>query len=102
MESGGRCGKNFKKYAPEFRLGYLTGEVNDELLRELRAIGVDELCPKASLITPERVVAWHRAGFNVRAWGVDSVETMKNVYDSGANGMTVNFPDKLAKYIKGE
>ena len=94
--------KNFKKYAPEFRLGYLTGEVNDELLRELRDVGVNELCPKASLITPESVVAWHRAGFNVRAWGVDSVETMKKVYDSGANGMTVNFPDKLTKYIKGE
>jgi len=92
--------RKFKEYAPEFRVGYLTKEIDGELLSELRALGVDELCPKASEITPERVRAWHRAGFNVRAWGVDSEETMRRVYDSGANGMTVNFPDKLTEYIK--
>ncbi|MBQ8388378.1 MAG: MBL fold metallo-hydrolase [Clostridia bacterium] len=92
--------RKFKEYAPEFRVGYLTKEIDGELLSELRALGVDELCPKASEITPEKVRAWHRAGFNVRAWGVDSEETMRRVYDSGANGMTVNFPDKLTEYIK--
>ncbi len=92
--------KKFKEYAPEFRVGYLSKEITAELLAELRKIGVDELCPKGAEVTPERVRAWHRAGFNVRAWGIDSAETMKKVYDSGANGMTVNFPDKLTEYIK--
>ena len=91
--------KKFKEYAPEFRVGYLAKEIDESLLSELRAAGVDELCPKGSDVTAERVRAWHRAGFNVRAWGIDSEETMKKVYDSGANGMTVNFPDKLAEYI---
>ena len=91
--------KKFKEYAPEFRVGYLALEVSDELIEKLRLAGVDELCPKASQIDKELVFKWHRAGFNVRAWGVDSPETMKKTYDSGINGMTVNFPDLLANYI---
>ena len=91
--------EKFKRIAPEFRVGYLTGSVDDGLLERLREIGADELCPRASEITPERVEAWHRAGFNVRAWGVGTEEAMRRVYDSGANGMTVNFPDKLTAYI---
>ena len=92
--------EKFKKYAPEFRIGYLTKTVDDALLDTLRKIGADELCPHARDINRECVLAWHRAGFNVRAWGIDSEETMKRVYDSGADGMTVNFPDLLTKYIK--
>ncbi len=91
--------EKFKKIAPEFRVGYLTKDIDGELLTKLREMGADELCPRASEITPERVVEWHRAGFNVRAWGVGSEEEMRRVYDSCANGMTVNFPDKLAAYI---
>ena len=91
--------KKFKEYASEFRVGYLALEVSDELIEKLRLAGVDELCPKASQIDKELVFKWHRAGFNVRAWGVDSPETMKKTYDSGVNGMTVNFPDLLANYI---
>ena len=41
----------------------------------------------------------HRLGFNVRAWGISDEATMKQVYDAGADGMTVNFPDKLLQYI---
>jgi glycerophosphoryl diester phosphodiesterase len=35
----------------------------------------------------------------VRAWGVENTDLMKQVYDSMADGMTVNFPDLLKKYI---
>ena len=27
-------------------------------------------------------------------------EIMKNVYNAGADGMTVNFPDRLTRYIE--
>ena len=42
----------------------------------------------------------HRIGFSVRAWGIANEEIMKQVYETGADGMTVNFPDKLVKYMK--
>ena len=66
---------------------------------ELLELGVNELCPRATDIDPVSVERWHKMGFNVRAWGVSCEKLMKKVYDSFADGMTVNFPDKLNKYI---
>ena len=91
--------RQFKKIAPEFRVGWLVKEVTDEVLHELAAIGGDELCPPADLVTAERVRAWHAAGFNVRAWGATR-DNMKQVFDAHADGLTVNFPDELLAYIK--
>ena len=62
-------------------------------------MGAEEVCPHSREITPEKVAKWHREGFNVRAWGLDNEELMRNVYDSMADGMTVNFPDKLTEYM---
>ena len=91
--------KALKEYAPELRIGYLKSRITDEDLEALKAIGCDEICPKGCEITPERVAAWHREGFNVRAWGIADETVMRAVYDAGADGMTVNFPDKLSAYI---
>ena len=91
--------KSIKAIAPNLRTGYLAREINDELIDELIEMGADELCPNANDVTAERVTAWHRLGFNVRAWGVSDETLMKAVYDAGADGMTVNFPDLLIKYV---
>ena len=90
--------KNLKEYAPELRVGYLTSKVDEEILEKLLAIDGDELCPIADRINPQDVDHWHEMGFRVRAWGV-SPKTMEAVYDSGADGMTVNFPDRLKAYV---
>jgi len=92
--------RNLRAYAPELRIGYLTSTVDDDLLKALIALDVDELCPKASMMTEELVHTWHRMGFRVRAWGVSDVARMENAYQSGADGMTVNFPDVLSAYKK--
>ena len=81
------------------RVGFLTSNITDELLADMKESQIDELCPKAPMITAEKVNEWHRQGFNVRAWGVADEDLMKQVYDAGADGMTVNFPDKLTAYI---
>lgn len=92
--------RKIKEYAPELRVGLLKTGVTDETIEELKAIGAEEVCPRAKEITAEKVAKWHREGFNVRAWGVGNEDLMKQVYDSMADGMTVNFPDKLVEYIK--
>ena len=51
-------------------------------------------------MTKEKVELWHSLGLNVRAWGISDDEIMKKVYDIGADGMTVNFPDRLISYIR--
>jgi glycerophosphoryl diester phosphodiesterase len=51
-------------------------------------------------MTPERVRRLHAAGFVVRAWGVTTEALMRQVVQADADGMTVNFPDKLLAYLK--
>ena len=92
--------KKFKKYAPKFRVGLLCKEVNDEVIDFLTEIGADEICPQAKIMTPKMTRRLQNMGFRVRAWGVSDGEDMKQVINCGGDGMTVNFPDKLTKYIK--
>lgn len=89
-----------REYAPKLKTGYLTSEVTEELLLDMQQQGIGELCPIASLLTPEKVTDWHNLGFSVRAWGVSDEALMKHAYDCGVDGMTVNFPDLLKKYIE--
>ncbi len=91
--------KNFKEYAPEFRTGYLTSNVDIETAEKLLGAEIDEFCPKAEKLTPEFTDYLHKAGFRVRAWGVKDEELMNKMLVFGVDGMTVNFPDKLTKAI---
>ena len=95
--------ENLKSYAPEFKAGYLAIEVIDQkLLVKLKNTGIEELCPRATVITKEKVDEWKKLGFEVRAWGVSNENIMKEVFHTGVNGMTVNFPDKLTEYYLSE
>lgn len=91
---------DMREYAPEFNAGFLAKKVTDELLSEMKKRNISEICPKATIVNEENVKKWHYEGFNVRAWGVSNEDLMKSVYEAGTDGMTVNFPDKLAEYIK--
>ena len=92
--------ENMHEINPTLRLGFLAerGEITPELLQKMVAMGFYEICPHAKDATAENVKAWHEMGLNVRAWGVANEELMRQVYDNGADGMTVNFPDKLVAY----
>ncbi len=91
--------ENIKAYAPALRIGYLAEAVDEALVDKLVKMGAYELCPHGRDVTPENVKTWHARGLNVRAWGISNEEIMKKVYDAGADGMTVNFPDLLLRYI---
>ena len=92
--------EKFKAYAPEFSVGHLTKDVSAAEISALRRIGADEICPLAELLSKEVVERLHSEGFRVRAWGVCNEDVMRSVALAGADGMTVNFPDKLTAYIK--
>ncbi len=89
-----------KEYAPDIQAGLLKNGVTEETISFLKQIGAEEVCPYSDEVTPERVDAWHREGLRVRAWGIANEELMRRVYDAGADGMTVNFPDKLTEYSR--
>ena len=92
--------RSIKEYAPELHIGLLIDGVTDDTIKELKAMGAEEVCPRATEITAEKVAKWHREGFNVRAWGAVNEELMRHVYDCNTDGTTVNFPDKLVAYMK--
>ncbi len=92
--------KRVKDIRPNWPVGHLTKEVTDALLDEMKAMGVEQLCPGCIYINgPEDVQKWHDMGFNVRAWGAKDFALMKHAYDCGVDGMTVNFPDQLIRYM---
>ena len=88
-----------KAYDPRYRVGYLFTEKEKDPVGVLRKIGGEEICPEAHTMTPEQTAQWHGLGFNVRAWGVYDTDLMAHAIACGANGMTVNFPDKLTAYL---
>jgi glycerophosphoryl diester phosphodiesterase len=93
--------QTMRAYAPELPTGWLVGESSDVVITQAHALGCLQLCPRASLVTPELVQRLHAAGFIVRAWGVANEALMRQVVEAGADGMTVNFPDKLLAYMAG-
>jgi glycerophosphoryl diester phosphodiesterase len=93
--------QTMRTYAPELSTGWLVGESSDAVIAQAHALGCAQLCPHASLVTPGLVEHLHAEGFIVRAWGVVNDALMRQVVDAGADGMTVNFPDKLLAYIAG-
>ncbi len=90
--------EEMRAHAPELPTGWLVSEVSDPIIAQARAIKVTQLCPEAQAVTPELVRRLHALGFVVRAWGVTNEELMRQVVQAGADGMTVNFPDKLIAY----
>ena len=96
------CIRAIKAYAPELHVGFLCKSVTEEILEELKQMGAEEICPRASIVAAEDVARWHRQGFNVRPYGAENEEIMRYIYDSLADGVTVNFPDKLYAYIQAQ
>ena len=86
--------------APQYKLGYLYKPAAEDVLEKAHKIRLEQLCPKAEIISRELVDKFKAQGYSVRAWGVKNEELMRRVIDSGADGMTVNFPDKLTEALK--
>jgi glycerophosphoryl diester phosphodiesterase len=88
-----------RAYAPDLPTGWLVPEATDAIIADARLLGATQLCPRAPTLTPELVERLHAEGFVVRAWGVANETLMRQAVAAGADGMTVNFPDKLLAYV---
>ena len=91
--------EEIRAYAPELPTGWLAGEVSEAMIAQAREMGVSQICPSARTVTPELVRRLHTGGFVVRAWSVTTDALMRQVVEAGADGMTVNFPDKLLAFL---
>ncbi len=95
------CLRKTKEIAPSLRVGYLVKDDGVEHIEELKAIGGEEMAPKAPRMTEESVEKLRAAGLGVRAWGILNQDFMRKACELKVDGMTVNFPDKLYDYLKG-
>ena len=84
---------------PSARTGHLAVNFTVGALRRLVADGIRQACPRATEIDQETVDVAHALGLEVRAWGVGSEEAMRSALDAGVDGMTVNWPDRLAAQL---
>ncbi len=83
------------------RLGFLTEAITDSILERLAAARIGQICPKAALLTKSAVQAARSQGFSIRAWGVKDEELMRHAVSCAVDGMTIDFPEQLANYLKG-
>jgi glycerophosphoryl diester phosphodiesterase len=88
-----------RAHAPELATGWLVAEVNDAVIARARHLGLRQICPRAGTVTAELVRRLHAESLVVRAWGVADEALMRQVVEAGADGMTVDFPDKLLAYL---
>lgn len=94
------CLMRAAQYTKDYTLGFLTKDVNPMVLQVMDVIGIKQVCPQAKLVTKELVQNLHSLGYSVRAWGPKDEEAMRHVHACGADGITVNYPDKLTEYLK--
>jgi glycerophosphoryl diester phosphodiesterase len=75
---------------PTVPLGYLTQRYDDDLLDRLTRRGINHLCLHIGQITEQRVAETHGRSLAVRAWGVDARWQIDRLFETGADGATVN------------
>ena len=92
--------RRMRAVAPEYKLGYLYKPEEENLLGKAQELHLEQLCPKAEMITPEMVKEYKSMGYSVRAWGVKDEAVMQRMIHCRVDGMTVNFPDKLHKALQ--
>ena len=73
---------------------------DDSIIGQSKELGLVQICPRADLTTPELVDRLHAEGFVVRCHGLFNKDLMRHAVDVGADGATVNFPDKMAEYLR--
>ena len=74
--------------------------VIEQVIKQSKELGLTQICPRADLTTPDLVNRLHAEGFVARCQGLFNEDLMRHAVDVGADGATVNFPDKMAEYLK--
>ena len=82
-----------RKQLPSLPLGFLTPSFDDDIVRRAERRGFRQICPHVSQLTARRVEQAHRQGLTVRAWGIEHRFQIDRLFETGADGATVNWPD---------
>ncbi|MFH1928117.1 MAG: glycerophosphodiester phosphodiesterase family protein [Chloroflexota bacterium] len=89
-----------KELAPEARIGLLTTDFNEELIDEVVTLGAVQICPPAAKLSRQLVALAHERRLEVRVWGAESDDLVERAIVMGADGVTTNWPDKIAEKLR--
>lgn len=96
------CVKRIKEIEPRLTVGFLFSQSYDfeRGLREILAIGGEEIHPEYVRLTAHSVSKAHRNGIRVRAWTPNDKEEMSKLIKMGVDGIKTGFPDLLRPLVK--
>jgi glycerophosphoryl diester phosphodiesterase len=84
-----------RRAEPQAHIGYLTRQLDAEMIRRICKLGFGQICPAAAGLDRATVALAHESGLVVRAWGIDSDDDQNHALQCGVDGMTTNWPDRL-------
>ncbi len=90
---------NTREVDKKIKMGFLMGKIDMNVINQLKSIGAQQICPDAQKLTAEDVQLAKENGLEVRAWNIANTDVMEKAIAMGVDGMTVNFPDKLAEAL---
>lgn len=85
---------------PSLMIGLLIEKNGGDFVRLAEQTGARQICAEASIVTPEFVMAAHRADLHVIAWTVNSTDGMRAMMAAGVDGIMTDFPDRLRATIE--
>ncbi|PNW87201.1 hypothetical protein CHLRE_02g113050v5 [Chlamydomonas reinhardtii] len=91
-----------RKVLPGLVHGWLIHELTEERIQEALAAGLQQLCPRANVLTPSAVQRALAAGLSVRAWGVKDMALLHRVVGCGCHGATVNWPGEAQEALAAD
>jgi glycerophosphoryl diester phosphodiesterase len=65
----------------------------------IRQAGAQIYCPEVDSLDERQVRQIHESGFRVIPWTVNDPEDWRKLLDWGVDGITTDFPDRLAAYL---
>ncbi|WP_104080986.1 glycerophosphodiester phosphodiesterase family protein [Cryobacterium sp. Y11] len=91
--------QRMREVSSEVRLGYLTTTVDERTVAAARSVGAVQLCPDASVLDAEQMRIARLAALEVRCWNSRPAGAMENAVSLGADGVTVDFPERLVDHL---
>jgi glycerophosphoryl diester phosphodiesterase len=84
---------------PELRHGWLVGQIDETVVARARDARIQGIYPRAKNASEASVGRARDLGFIVRGWGVADEQDLKRLFESGAQGTTVDWPDRARKFL---
>jgi glycerophosphoryl diester phosphodiesterase len=93
--------KRIKRLNPELFTGILFSRPLPSLSKRMAWSRADAVFPRYTLITPSFMKTARRRGWFVGTWTVNEPADMARLASWGVNAVASNYPDLLAKAVRG-